>query len=443
MFEFKTAIDAIPQNQLYLYYFALIVIYLFFFRGFKLTIFSLFIAIIFNQGIIFSLFTTYGRQFVEIVLFIISLVALSWINIKKISLTDKRVFILFMLFTVFFYIKYIFYGVSLLFASYQYVKFYFSFAFYFSLKYNKSFTRNIDYYATLFHKFVLFQIVFSVVKIIILGLRENIIGSVGSTGGSLSITIALTGIILFWGMNDCRIDRKDMYLYLLVLLVPIASNKRAIWFLYPILILLMTSPKLDIKNIRKLFILLLFVPLIVYFGFRFNPSLNPERKLWGTFDYNYSIDYMLSYSGVSEEKIDSDYAQGRWGATMQIMKNIVANPLLNEYVIGLKPTSTGKVDTEEFKPEDYGLKYGTLISGLGRTLYSNGYVISFLLIVMLLSMISQIQNKKIRRVLYFYFIWELIFYTGNMILSRSHTLLWIVLIVILQIKYNKIQQRNE
>jgi len=437
MFEFKTAIHAIPQNQLYLYYFIVIIIYLLFFRNFKLTNFSLFIAIAFNQGILFSLFPVGGRQFVEITLVILSAVALMKANFKFFSLKDKKIIMFFVFFTFFFYLKYLVYGVSLLYASFQYVKFYIPFAFYFGLKYNNNFNKNNVYYADLFIRFIKFQVVFSVVKILVIGLREDIIGSVASTGGSMSITVALTGIILLWAMSDCKIKRKDMYMYFLVLLVPIASNKRAIWFLYPIIILLMASPKLNFNNIRKLTMLLLLIPLILYFGFRLNPSLNPDSELWGRFDLRFSVDYMLSYSGVSEEKIESDYAQGRWGSTIQIIKNILIDPLQKGYIIGLKPSVTGRVDSEEFKPEDYGLKSGTMISGLGRTLYGSGYGISFFLIMMFLNMISQINNKKVKKVLYFYFLWELIFYTGNMMLTKGHTVLWVIIIVILQIRYDK------
>ena len=132
MFEFKTAIHEIPALQLYSYYLVLFVLYLFFLRGVKLTTLSLTIMLLFNQG--FLLLIDDQGVPVKILFIILVLVLLFKGRFSSINRKESRILIYSLLFMIMFFWNYIYSGVSLIWAAYQYYKYFMPIALYFGIK---------------------------------------------------------------------------------------------------------------------------------------------------------------------------------------------------------------------------------------------------------------------------------------------------------------------
>ena len=273
--------------------------------------------------------------------------------------------------------------------------------------------------------------IFSIVKLIVIGMRENIIGSISDTGGGIGIGYAIMGTILYWAMNNKELKGKDWIYVLSFLMIPIASNKRAIWFIYPIIILLIMYNKITRLSARRVAYIIILLPFLIYFGFRLNPTLNPERKLWGSFDINYGLNYALSYSGVSEEQLESTYAQGRWGASWAILKNTVMDPLDIESFFGFGRSRGGYINIDTFDPQDYGLLPDTMISSIGIMIVQMGWSSTLILILLFLNMIYTIPDKRTANIIAFYVLWDLIFYSGSMINATVQSLLLVLVIIII------------
>jgi len=429
MFEFKTAIHPIPINQLILYYLIALFIYFVFLRNIKFTTLSLIILLLFNQGFIILLDSSNRPS--KVLFIILSTLLLFKSKNLKLNKSEQRILYLFILFTFFFFINYIINGVPLLWAGYQYYKYYVPIVLFFAMKGLNMSSEDAFYYGNLILKLILFQVAFSILKIAIIGFRENITGTIANAGGGIGIGYAIMGTILYWTMNNKDLQGKDWIYVLSFLVIPIASNKRAIWFIYPIIILLIMYEKITHLSAKRVAYIIILVPFLIYFGFRLNPSLNPEKKLWGSFDFNYAINYALSYSGVSEEKLESPYAQGRWGASTAIIKTTLQNPFSRESLLGYGRSRGGYI-SEEFNPVDYGLMPGTMISAIGFMILKMGWLATLLLILLFISMIYTIPDKKIANIIAFYVLWDFIFYSGSMIDAPVQSILLVLVIMIIR-----------
>ena len=435
MFEFKTAILPIPTNQLILYYLIALFIYILFLRNIKFTTLSLIIFLLFNQGYIILLDDS-NRPSKVLFIFLSLLLLFKGINNLKLDKREQRILLLSILFTFFFFLNYIVNGISLIWASYQYYKYFVPIVLFFALKGLNMSSEDTAYYGNLIVKLILFQVAFSILKLIIIGFRENITGTISDTGGGIGIGYAIMGTILYWAMNDKNIKGKDWLYILSFLIIPIASNKRAIWFIYPLIILLMMLDKITRLSLQRIAYIIILIPCLIYFGFRLNPSLNPETKLWGSFDFNYGINYALSYSGVSEEKLMSPYAQGRWGASSAIVKTTFQNPFSRESLLGFGRSRRGEINTDIFNPTDYGLMPGTMISSLGKMIVQMGWPATLLLILLFINMIYTIPDKRIANIITIYILWDTIFYSGSMINAPVQSILLVLVIMVIRQIYS-------
>ena len=440
-FDFLTASEAMPMQQLYLYYFILFLIYLLFLRGLKPTYLTATMFLMVNQGFFESLLGRPGIVGVKIGLVILIIILL--IKSRPTNLTNREMVVLwgFVAFSILIYLGYILNGVSVVWASYQYYKYAFPVAMYFIIKGLHLSEKQFEYYTDLLFKLLIFQVIFSVVKILVIGFRENITGSIANTGGGIGIGYAVMGTITYWVVKKGDLSAKDWRFVFMLLVIPAASTKRAIWFLFPIIVVMLMGEKLSKNFMRNAATLLLVAPLLIYVGFRLNPSLNPEKKLWGSFDPQYAIDYALSYSGVSEEKLEGDYAQGRWGSSVAIVKETVADPFTKESLIGFARSRSGSF-SEDFRPEDYGFMPGTMVSKIGGMIIQMGWLATLLIIFIFLLLIYSIPDRRIAHIIAFYVLWDTMLYSGSMINSPYQSVLLIYCIWIIKYQIEKHQKQG-
>lgn len=439
-FESLQRIHAIPVQQLYLYYFVLLLIYLLFLRGLKPTYLTATLFLLMNQGFFESLLGSYGVVAVKLSLAIFVIILLFKTRLGSFSSREQLLLWLFFAFSILFYLGYALNRVNLIWATYQYFKYAFPFAVYFILKGLNFDERQFEYYSKLLFKLLLFQVGFSIVKILVFGLRENITGSIANAGGGVGIGFAVMGSIAYWASKRGEFNAKDWRFLLFLLIIPAASNKRAIWFLFPIIFTMLLWERMSKSFIRNLFIIILVVPLLVYIGFRFNPSLNPEKKIWGSFDPDFAVDYALNYSGVSEEKLDEDYAQGRWGSAVAIVKATAVSPFSRDALMGYARGRSGGIGSD-FRSEDYGLRPGTMISRLGIMIIQMGWPASLLIIIIFIMLIYSIPDRRIANVISFYVLWDTLLYSGSMIESPTQSVLLVYCIWL--IRYYKHKHKKE
>ncbi|MDD2230055.1 MAG: hypothetical protein PHT37_06520 [Candidatus Cloacimonetes bacterium] len=431
MFEGKTIMHAIPANQLYLYYFLLFTLYVLFLRRIKLTYLTATIMLLFNQGFLISLLPTAGTLLAKVMLLFLVIVLLMRARISKLTRKESSTLWLFILFTGLFFLNYYINRISLLWALNHYHKFFIPVALFYAIKGLKLSDNESQYYSHLIIKLLWFQIAFSVVKLLVLGFRENITGSLSNAGGGIGIGYAIIGTIVYWTMRGENLKGKDWWFALLLLLMPIASNKRAIWLLYPIILALLMLNRINKQTLKKIATVILLIPIIIYVGFRFNPSLNPERKLWGSFNMDYAVNYILSYSGASQEKLSGEYAQGRLGAASTIITNTIRDPFSHESLFGYGRTRKGKI-SDDFEPEDYGLMPGTLISRIGTMIIQMGWMATLLIISVFLRLIYTIPDRKIARIVSFYVLLDIILYSGSMIDTPTQSVLLVLSIYVIK-----------
>jgi hypothetical protein len=441
MFEFKTAIHAIPTLQLYSYYFVLFMLYLFFLRGVKLTTLSLTIMLLFNQG--FLLLIDDQGVPIKILFIILAFVLLFRGRFTFINRKEYRILIFSLLFMIMFFWNYLYSGVSVLWAGYQYYKYFMPIALYFGIKGLKLTIGQMDYYANLIIKLLRFQIVFSIVKLIIIGFRENIIGSVSNTGGNIGITMAVCGVIIYWLLKNKEFKGSDWWFVLGLVIIPIASNKRAIWLLYPIILVVLVTHFISRQTLRKLSYAVLLLPVILYIGLRLNPSFNPQKKVWGSFDPDFAVNFILSYTGVSQEKRESDLAQGRWGTAMAVISSVASRPLETNNLIGFPKARSGRLSYDSFDMEEYGLAYGTITSGIALMLLQHGWPATLFLLLVYINMISTIPDKRTRNILLFFMFWDTFMYSGTVLNTTFHSMLFVLTVAVAQYKSQYVSDSQE
>jgi len=288
-------------------------------------------------------------------------------------------------------------------------------------------------YNILLKKILNLQIFFSFVNFLLMGVHENIVGSVSSNGGSAATTIPLLGIIFIWFINKGTLKRNDWIYIFLLIFIGFVSAKRAIWILSPIFLMLLIYYIPHKKINRNIFIILPLLPLILYFGIRLNPTFNKEGKIWGSFDLNYFYDFTMNYT-FGDNSDDDDVRVGRGGATLLTIESIFSkekeitffgNGLLNMYSFG--------DDSREENPDSpiliSNLNSITMATGLFQNYYTGGIfgVLSFL--AFMSALFFTIKNKRIRNVLILAFLWEYLFYANNIIRTPASSFLLIYLII--------------
>lgn len=418
MFELKGIRDAVPTNQLLIYYGLIIVTYIVFFKKIRFTNLTILLLLVFNRGIIQLIDpTVFSYKIISSLLILV----IFFKNHKKIRFSKRIKGILITALVFFFtiFLSYIINGNKLLIAVLQLREEFFAILLLVVLNLTKLKKSDIDYYLELILKLIGFQIIFSIYKLLIIGFRENIVGSITNEGGDAAVYLALLGLVIYWIHRGNKFSlRRDWPFVLSLLIIPMLSDKRAIWLIYPFVLVYILYKKSNRVNYSKILPIMLLIPILIYFGFRFNPSFNPEKKLWGSFDFNYAINFILNYSGVSEDKMQADYNEGRLGTAISIGSQCISNLDSIHSWIGYTVSREGKVGIDDSIAIGYGLKgYGALLAAIGKFLIMYGLLGTLFCMMLNIKIAQLIGVKKNRRIFIILFLWDFIFYSGIFSLS--------------------------
>lgn len=171
----------------------------------------------------------------------------------------------------------------------------------------------------------LIQIPIAIVKYFILGWDgEWPLGLIGYSYSTLFVLIFFSGVISYFMMT-----KKYKYLLLVpgVLIIAVSSGKRALIFLIPLFVLIFFLMNTNtVKTIfRNIFLFTVISPVVFYVLVRANPSLNPERKTWGTFDIAYVLSYSDEYTSTS--RVGEQYKlSNRSTTTIYTFEKLLDNP---------------------------------------------------------------------------------------------------------------------
>ena len=174
---------------------------------------------------------------------------------------------------------------------------------------NENNTSRINVILRLVKVLVLLQIPAIIIKWSVLGVSEKGgIGTLSVVSGSLSCIFSLFIIIILFSLY--LYNRRNIYLWLIpaFILFSIVGEKRATIFFAPLMLLTVflifafKSKKMQLGQLLKYVTIGFVISGITFYAtVRMVPSLNPESKVGGRFDYTYAKDYIIDYTDLDKD----------------------------------------------------------------------------------------------------------------------------------------------
>jgi hypothetical protein len=404
------------------------------------------VILLFYQGIFFFFGAATNNAY-KIIIFIFAI----WLGINKKAFSkqkagDTMITVFFVAFSVFFlYTSFSNHdGWTIVFS--QYSKYFIAYCLWFIVrKVLYSPKTDVDEFNDFVYHIILIQIVISVFKLIIFGGKsvEDLVGSISHHGGAAGTSLPILGFIALWFYRRGEFKLKDWLFVFGLLLIGYTSGKRAVWFVLPVVITVFMVYVPGLKVGKGLIVGILFAPLAFYFGARLTPSLNPEYKVWGSFDYEFVFDFADKYQNGDKTKKWEKRAQGRGGATTLLWdKWNSGKKLTDKDWFGIGLTSMYTTEYEDFNKLNTGISSKGSATGVFQTYLSNGYLGVFATLLFLLSILWPAKNRRIRWVLIAILAWEYFWYTG--LIFRTPAFMFLVIYFVHYSNYlKKIQTKKK
>ena len=418
--EVLKSYEGISGIRILFYYIIVALAAIYTLRRFGINKLTIFIVLIFWEGMIdyFGRTTFLNFDYYKIFIFIYALLLFGPNILKKRYKTDKLLNITFILFSISFWISFILNEQSFITIASQYgKKIAIPFLFYHGIKDILHNPKKADFLARMLLFIVFLQVGFSVVKVSSIGgFSEGNVGSISHGSGGTAVVLPILGFFLIWLNKKGNLNRKDWLFVLSLMLIAIASMKRSPVFVFPVVVLFTL---VYVKQSVRLVSLLKYIPVVIvllYFGVRTNYTLNPEKSTWGSFNIEYVYNYVMEYSFGSEDisQIKKN-PTGRGGSLFVIFSPGSFNFSLSEYLFG-----KGLEDVvTQSRYERQGMSEYHVLGGVGsRTIYTLGYMGLIFYLLFAFSIIRVINNKRFRIVVLGFFIWEFFLY-GNVTLYSN------------------------
>ena len=222
---------------------------------------------------------------------------------------------------------------------------------------------------------VLLQIPAVIIKFFIIGVSESGgIGMMSIHAGSLSTIFPLFVISYIFSLYLSRKNKKYIILIFLFLLFGLIGGKRALILYTPALfffILIIYNKGYKLKNsfAKQIFGLFILGFVSFYFIARFNPSLNPEQKIGGSFDIEHIINVSTVYNTATFEvgfsRVDAPQVLYSFltknGGNMLILLGIGPGDIIQSSLNNKYP---GVENDRQLLMYKYGLGYGLRVGAL-------------------------------------------------------------------------------
>ena len=219
----------------------------------------------------------------------------------------------------------------------------------------------------------------------------------------------------------------------------------------------------------KPMIVCLLVPLLLYCGVRLTPTLNPEHKIWGSFDWEYAMGYAETYQFGEEglqgqaaalEQTNSEHvqynggyvgrdskkleAEGRGGATIAMLRLLIGeHETINQDWWGLGFNSMYSTDYGEFDklPLTIHLNHKGSATGVFQSYVTTGLLGALCTILLGFAFLFYCRHRRLKYVLLAICIWEYFMYTG--MIFRTPIFMTVLFVVIHSVNYERLKARSE
>lgn len=324
---------------------------------------------------------------------------------------------------------------------------------------------------SLFYDIGLMQILISIVKMFTISLsQEGLVGSFSIIGGAMGTTIPILWFVILWYYRKGKFANKDWLYILGLFLVGFTSGKRAVMFILPMVVaaFMIYVPKLRLKG-STIAMTILLVPLLLYCGVRLTPTLNPEHKIWGSFDWEYAMGYAETYQFGEEglqgqaavldqtnsEQVQSNggyvgdgsnkiEASGRGGATIAMLRLLIGEHVtMGQDWWGLGFNSMYSTDYDEFDklPLTIQLNHKGSATGVFQNYVTTGLLGVLCTILFCFAFLFYCRHKRIKYVLLAICAWEYFMYTG--FIFRTPVFMAILFIMIHGVNYEYLRAKSE
>lgn len=308
--------------------------------------------------------------------------------------------------------------------------------------------RYVRYFNQLVGMVLLIQICVSVYKYILFKghFWEGMVGTFGGVNGGGTGT-SLPLVALCWVAINSNMDIRKWKSWLFVvglLFIGIATGKRAVIILYPILFLVLSVFVCKKKYSNRVWVLIAAAPLIFYLGVRLTPTFNPENKVWGSFDLEYMLNYTEDYSmGKVEDDGKRESYTGRVGSAFLFwniltdVDNYSTHTLLGT---GVEKAYTSSKDRDAYNQygKELGLNHRGDVTGVLMLYIAIGVVGVVLYVIYNWFLFRMIRYKRLRVVLFVMVMFDFIFYNSTM--NRDP---FISMLVMFTIVYSLVQYSSK
>lgn len=442
----------IPLNTLLIYNSALLIFYIWFLIKYRKNSTSMLIITLFFAGLFSDSRILLNSNFVfniyKIVIFVWTIKLFSKHITNRYMLVYKNIMLTFAMFSLYFFIfsLFIHHDRIMLIIS-QWNKYSIPLMFIIILGNEMRDIRKVELFNKLFGTLILVQIILSILKLLLVqNYYEGLVGSItGYAGGGPGTSLPLLGLVWLMLNNKMNFKWRNLLYFVGLLFIGLVTGKRAVLLLFPILFgmlyMLSTENKNIFKSLRIIFSILIIIPVITYLGFRLNPTLNPDNRIWGRFDIDYAWSYALQYStGSTSNSEGIQKGSGRVGAVNLIWDEIV-NSGNNKsiFLLGNGLEYLAEDSFENYTNSNYffGIDHRGSITGIIQFVLSIGLFGGVLFIVYLIVVISNLVNyKRLRYLLILLVLFDYIFYNSTIVQVPALTIILIFVMLLSQVKYD-------
>lgn len=403
----------------------------------------LLIVIYFNG--LFDYIIPRGAQWVRVVTFLWCLYLFLRLNLWKMVTQYKILVLAFALFSIYFLLDTLLWatdGVVIVFSQYSkyFVPFVILLLF---IHYAQIDSRYLHWFNRLFGDLILMQIVITLVKIVLLRGHwwEGLVGTFGSVRGGGAGT-AFPVVALCWlaiNTNMKLTGWKSWGFIVGLLAIGIMTGKRAVIILFPVMFLLLGMWVAKRKYPKQVMYIVILSPLLLYFGLRLTPSLNPENKVWGSFDPDYAWNYAMDYSFGEEDKTgERGVGHGRVGANLLLWQMITdTDHYTTQSWFGYGVKRIYAADYELYRDVDYnfGVNHRGSLTGVFMLYIAIGLIGVILFMIYYYCLFLLIPYKRLRFACYGYVMFDFIFYNTMTIRDPALAVLMCFVIIYANIQY--------
>lgn len=270
---------------------------------------------------------------------------------------------------------------------------------------------------------ILIQILSAIIKYCLLGFHhwEGMVGTFGPLkGGGAGTSFPL--VALAWVLVNSNMDIRGWKSWLFIaglLLIGIATGKRAVVVLYPAFFLLFAMYVARKRYKRGVVAIIALVPLLFYFGLRLTPTFNPEHKVWGSFDPEFALHYAENYSMGKENRYgERGEGNGRIGANRLFFQRIMdVDHYTKEswFGNGLKRIFVSDIERYDDRKYNFGVNSRGSLTGFAMMYLSVGVVGLVLFMLYYWFYFTIIKYWRLRLSLYGLVMFDFIFYNWHSI----------------------------